>query len=481
MTDDPAMDLAVIGAGPAGMAAAVMAATHGLDVVVFDEAPMPGGQVYRALPAAFTVTDRAALGPDHAAAERLRSALAASGARLALGERVWNIGTGFSIGTAGVGRMQGWRAKAVLCATGATERIIPFPGWTTPGVIGLAGATILLKSQRMLPGRRTVVAGAGPLLYAVAAAIVKGGGQVAAVADLASFGEWLAALPALASRPDLLARGAAWRAALRRAGVTVLHRHAVVGVTGEAEVAEVVLRPVDAAGRALPGSAETRIAADSLAIGHGLIPGTEVTRLLRAAHDFVPERGGWIARQDGEGRTSVPGLYVAGDGAGIAGAAAAEHAGEVAALAVLRDLGRLSKEAADAAAAHPRGAMRRAHRFGNAMARMMAARSGLLDAITAETVICRCEDIDRGRIEETLDRGAVTLNQLKSWTRCGMGPCQGRICGDTAAALIAARTGDRAKVGQHTARLPLRPIPVAPIVAGFDYEARVPPPVVVPA
>ncbi|MCC7427407.1 MAG: FAD-dependent oxidoreductase [Alphaproteobacteria bacterium] len=476
---EEAIDLAVLGAGPAGMGAAIAAGGLGLSVRVFDEAERPGGQVYRALPPAFRVTDRASLGPDFAAGEALRGRFAASGAVLMAGHRVWNVATGFVVDTAAGGSLFRWRARGVIAATGAMERILPFAGWTTPGVIGLAAATILLKAQQMLPGRRTVVAGVGPLLYAVAASILKGGGQVAAVVDAASLGEWLSALPAMASRTDLLRRGAAWQLKIRRAGVPMLYRHAVRSVAGEGSVSAVTAGPVDAEGHPVAG-AERRFEADSLAVGHGLIPGTEVTRLLRARHDYISDRGGWVAAHDADGRTSVARLYVAGDGAGIAGAAAAEHSGTLAGLAAAHDLGALDGAAHAAASSHARAAWRKADRFGAAMAHMMRARPGLLDAATPGTVICRCEDVTRAQVDEMIAKGAATLNQLKSWTRCGMGPCQGRICADAAATLIAARTGDREAVGQHTARLPLRPLPIAPLVEGFDYEAEVAPPLLVP-
>ncbi|MDA0675449.1 MAG: NAD(P)/FAD-dependent oxidoreductase [Proteobacteria bacterium] len=463
------VDLMVLGAGPAGMGAAIEAAKAGVSVAIADESPAPGGQVYRSFLSGMKVTDAAALGPDYAIGSGLKAELAASGARPAFGERVWFVAPGFRIESVGAGGVSRWDAKAVVAATGTSERVVPVPGWTTPGVMGLAAATILLKAQRMVPGERTVVAGCGPLVTAVAAGIIKGGGKVAAMVDLAGQVDWLKALPAMMARPDLLARGLGWQAKIRAAGVAVLHRHAVVEIRGGDRVREVVLCPVDENWRPIRGR-ERVIEADAVALGHGLIPGTEVTRLLRAEHRFVEDRGGWIATRDDDMRTTVERLYVAGDGAGISGAAAAELEGRLAGLAAARDLGRLSPSEYAAKAAPLKAKLAKAERFGIQMSKMMTPKPGLLDAVTPETVVCRCEDVTRAEIEETVKAGAFEVNQLKSWTRCGMGPCQGRICGDTAARLVAGHVGGRENAGSWTARVPIRPVQLDELAGEFTYE-----------
>ena len=464
------VDLMVLGAGPAGMGAAIEAARAGVDVAIVDESPAPGGQVYRSFLPGMTVTDPAALGPDYALGSGLKAELAASRARAAYGERVWFVAPGFRIESVGRGGVSRWDARAVVAATGTSERVIPVPGWTTPGVMGLAAATILLKAQRMVPGARTVVAGCGPLVTAVAAGILKGGGQVAAMVDVAGVGDWLKALPAMLARPDLLARGLAWQAKVRLAGVAVLPRHAVVEVRGGDRVREVVVCPVDDDWRPLRGRERT-IEADAVALGHGLIPGTEVTRLLRAEHRFVEDRGGWIAVRDDAMRTTVEHLYVAGDGAGISGAAAAAVEGRLAGLAAAWDLGKLTAADYAVKAGPLKAALAKAQRFGIQMSKMMTPKAGLLDAVTPETVVCRCEDVTRGEIEDTVKAGAFEVNQLKSWTRCGMGPCQGRMCGDTAARLVAGLVGGRENAGAWTARVPIRPVVLSDIAPEEDYEA----------
>ena len=497
-------DLAVVGAGPAGVEAAVTAAGHGLDVVLLDELPAAGGQVYRAPPAPFPAGGG---GPDETAGNALRERLAASPVEAWAGSRVWSVldrsaldapdaldapgappleaEAGFPAGSAARFRLdtvgaEGHRsayAAALVLSPGAVERVVPFPGWTLPGVIGLAGATVLLKSQRLLPGRRVVVAGAGPLVPAVAAAIVKAGGTVVAVVDLAGPADWLRTLPRLGAMPRLLARGGGWLARIAGARVPVLFRHSVRLAEGGRELAAVTVAPVDAAGgwRAPPGDREERrFAADALAVGHGLAPATELGRLLRLRHRFSRPKGGWRPVADDWGRTSLPGCYVAGDGAGVLGAAAALRSGRIAGLAAAVDAGRIAPGAAAASIRPLRRAWARAARFGAALGGLGALRPAMVDAIPAHTIVCRCEDVTRGEIDDAIARGAVEVNQLKHFTRCGMGPCQGRTCGDVAAELLAARLADdpdegRRAAGQWTGRAPLRPVAMEEIVGRFEY------------
>ena len=464
-------DLIVVGAGPAGVEAALAASRAGVDTLIVDEARCAGGQIYRSLPETFLVRDEAALGPDHAAGEALRASLSASRVRTAFGYRVWRIAPDFTVEAAGADGAQRWRPRAVLAATGAYERVVPFPGWTRPGVLGLAAATILFKSQQVLPGQRIVVAGCGPLLAAVAVAILAAGGEVAAVIDLAGRGEWLSTLPALAARPDLLGRGLRWASTMRKAGVPLLFRHAVARVEGDDDaVTAIAVRPVGADGSPVAGAAERMIEADTLVVGHGLVPSTEISRVLRAKHVFRPERGGWIVDCDPSQRTSVPGLYACGDGTGISGAAAAALEGRIAGTTVAFDLEFIDRATYARDVREIRRALRPAARFGAAMARLMAPRPGLVDAIDPQTIVCRCEDVRRASIEDAIASGAFDLNQIKSWTRAGMGPCQGRLCGETIGALAAAHWGGRSAVGQWTGRLPLRPIPMAAIIGDYRYE-----------
>ncbi|MEM9012640.1 MAG: NAD(P)/FAD-dependent oxidoreductase [Pseudomonadota bacterium] len=382
------------------------------------------------------------------------------------GHRVWSVLRDddlWVLRTSHAGGLGQVEARALVLATGALERTVPVPGWTLPGVIGLAATTALLKEHWVLPGRRVVVAGCGPLLPYVAQAVLRGGGQVAAVADLNGLADWARAAGPVFSRPDLALRGAGWVARLLGAGVPVLRRTGVRAVEGSEAVEAVRLGPVGPDWAPIPGP-ERVIEADALCLGHGLRPATEATRMLGARHVWDPPEGGWRPEVDTVGRTSVPFLYATGDGAGIQGAAAAPLRGQAAAVAVAEDLGR-----AGAGGPAP-SAIQRAARFGRAMTALTVPRPGLLAQITPETVVCRCEGLTRARIEAEIAGGATRPGALKSGTRAGMGPCGGRYCADVTEMLAAALTGrPRAEIGQGSGRPPLRPLPLAPVAEGFDY------------
>ncbi|MEQ7921335.1 NAD(P)/FAD-dependent oxidoreductase [Xanthomonas sp. WHRI 1810A] len=462
MTD---FDLIVLGAGPAGINAALAASGAGLSVAIVDENGAAGGQVYRA-PAVFDASDDS---PEATAGHALRAALDKSAVKTYFGYSAWAVTADFQVDAVGPAGPICIRSTALIVAAGTTERVVPFEGWTTPGVIGLAAATILLKSQKVLPGKTTLVAGCGPLLAAVAAGILKAGGTVAGIADLASPADWARATPALLSRPDILRQGVKWALAIRRARVPLHTRHTLVSVVPDGPQLRAVLAPCDSAGRPVAG-AHKSLLVDCVTVGHGLTPSTDITRLLRAEHHYSRASGGWVAKTDAYGLTSRERLYVVGDGAGIAGAAAAAHHGALAGLACA--LFQLPDRSAQLGAAlkttqtlHARSA-----RFGRSMARLMALRPGHVDSISPDTIVCRCEDVTRAEIDAACDAGARDVNQLKAWTRCGMGPCQGRTCGDVAAEIVAAHHHTaRDQVGIFSARTPLRPLSVAALTGDFVY------------
>ncbi|MBM3573580.1 MAG: FAD-binding protein, partial [Alphaproteobacteria bacterium] len=269
----------VIGGGPAGMAASVTIAAVGHSVLLVDEAAAPGGQVYRAT---FPGLDA---GPVQGDADRRlgdawRARLRGSAVQVASGHVVWEVGEGFRVSALGSNGSVSWRARALVAATGTTERVVPFKGWTTPGVFGLAAATVMLKAQMTLPGQNVVVAGVGPLLAAVAYKIVTSGGRVAAIVDLSSASDWLGRLPAMATRPDLLARGLMWMVRLLRAGVPTYWRSTISAAHGAARVEAVDIVPVDGDRRPIPGRQPISVPCDALVIGHGLVPQTDVTGMI---------------------------------------------------------------------------------------------------------------------------------------------------------------------------------------------------------
>lgn len=457
-------DLIVLGAGPAGASAAMMAAAKGLRVALFDENAAAGGQVYRAP----IMSDVKMDGAEFRAGETLRDALSRSGVCTFLGHAVWAVTGDYRVDALGPNGAISCATTALLVATGTTERVVPFEGWTLPGVIGLAAATILLKSQRTLPGKTTLVAGCGPLLAAVAGNTLKAGGEVKAIVDIASRGEWLDTAAALLSRPAIFKQSLHYGLPILRARIPLYSRHTLVKVSIHGEQLLAELAPCDASARPIVGPRK-QILVDCVAVGHGLTPSSDITRLLHAKHHYSREAGGWVAQTDEKGQTSRERLFVAGDGAGIRGAAAAIEQGKRVGLACV-DIIR-GNNASEAEADGLTRAWQHAARFGQKMAAMIALREGHVKCIPPETVVCRCEDVTRAEIEQACEAGARDVNQLKAWTRCGMGPCQGRTCGDIAAELLATKLGvSRESVGIFSPRTPLRPLTISDMTGDYDYS-----------
>lgn len=463
-------DLIVIGAGPAGANAAITANAHGVDVHLFDEAPKAGGQVWRA-PIDDIPGDNT---PEAREGTALRDRLAASGVTVHTGQRVWSVLTKtdgeFQVDSLGSEGPMTVQAPRLVAATGAYERIVPFKGWTLPGVMGLAAATVLLKSHGVVPGERPVIAGAGPLLLAVADGMLDADVTPLAIIDLDSRVDWLMRLPALLTRPNLAACGAWWAARVRKAGVPILHRHAVSAVDGHDQMTRVTVSPVDSSGAFTAGD-DTHFDADALLVGHGLTPGSDIPRLLgaRMRHDAL--RGGYVPELDAFGRTSIDGLFAIGDGAGIRGADAAVVAGQACGLVVAHEAAHLDTIRFEREVTPLRKACNRQNRFSDAIGGALALREGQVASVPDSAIVCRCEDITRGEIEAAGDAGARDVNQLKHFTRTGMGPCQGRMCGEVAASLLARHLGvERQAVGTFTARPPLRPVAMGELTGSFSYD-----------
>ncbi|MEV4614738.1 NAD(P)/FAD-dependent oxidoreductase [Kitasatospora sp. NPDC049258] len=429
-------DLAVIGAGPGGLAAAVTAADLGLSVALLDAGGRPGGQYYR----------HPAPGLRAARPERLHhgwSAFAGLSRRLRehighrrigylSGHHVWtaepgapwrlHATTGRDAGDAAV-----LRARAVLLATGAYERQLPFPGWTLPGVVTAGGAQAMLKSSLVLPGRRIVVAGSGPLLLAAASSLVTAGAEVPAIVEAGTYLGYARGLPTLLGNPAKLVEGAGHGARLLRHRVRLRRASAVVEVHGNDRVTGVTVARLDRDWRPVPGTGR-RIDCDAVAVGHGLIPQIELATELGADTRVIPD-GTVALRVDAEQRTSLPGLWAVGETCGVGGADLALAEGVLAAHAV-------------AGRAAPPGVARRRDRR-RAFAELMAAAHrpapGWTQWLTPQTEVCRCEEVPAGRIREAVEElGATDARTVKLLTRAGMGWCQGRMCG----AAVACLSGD---------------------------------------
>lgn len=458
-------DVAIVGAGPAGGNAALAAAQHGLRVLLLDEQPAAGGQVWRAKSSAILAAPAT---EESTAGTSLRNRLAQSCVTHLRGARVWQMSQdgGWKLEVLQGGSSETYTAKKLVLATGAREYVQPVPGWTTPGVIGLAGATALFKQNLRAPGQRTMVCGTGPLVFYVASEIRRLGGTVAAVITPNARMDWARATPALLRRPALLARGALWVADLKLAGVPIYWQHAVTGVDGDTEVTAVEFAPLSHDWT--PEASREVIHADSLCLGNGLIPQIEAAQMLGVPLTHDAQLGGWVPRAAPDGVTDIAGLYLCGDGAGIRGAEAAVHQGTLTGLRIAADMGFDTSTARDST----RALWVRAARFGRAMTALSIPRAGLAQLSTDDTVVCRCEGITKAGITQETTHGAGSCNAVKSGLRAGMGPCGGKFCQTAVAQIICTETGqDVAHVAPPTARPPLCPVPLDAAAGAFDYDA----------
>jgi NADPH-dependent 2,4-dienoyl-CoA reductase/sulfur reductase-like enzyme len=304
----------------------------------------------------------------------------------------------------------------------------------------------------------------------VAYAIVKAGGNVSAIVDLSSKSEWVRVFPKMLSRPDLLLQGMKWLWKLKNEGIKIYNGYTVTKSEKDNDRLAITIAPFNHSGVNTDPKFQKLVEGECLAIGHGLIPSTEITRLLKAKHKYDLLKGGWVPVIDDEFRTSIPNVFIAGDASGISGAFSAVHKGRIAGLSALRDLNMISLKESKHKINNERNLLNKTENFGQAAAYLMRSRPELIKTITAETIVCRCEDVFRAEIDETIVSGAVDMNQLKAWTRCGMGPCQGRTCADSIEAILTSVVGSRELAGQWTGRAPLRPIPIEQIIGDYSYS-----------
>jgi NADPH-dependent 2,4-dienoyl-CoA reductase/sulfur reductase-like enzyme len=453
MTD---ADLAIVGAGPAGLAAACTAAELGLRVVVIDEQAEPGGQIYRGVErvAATRSSHLALLGEDYseglALVRRFRAAKVDYRPRTA----VWQIDRDLTVHLRGPEGIQNIVFKQILISTGALERPMPVPGWTLPGVMTCGAAQILLKSAALVPEGRVVLAGAGPLLYLIASQLTRAGAAPALVLETAT--DWRSALrhaPGFLLAPGYLSKGLSMMGTLRAAGVTIRRGVTDLSLSGSNRVERVAYRWKKAM-REEP--------ADLVLLHQGVVPELNLASSLRCEYAWDERARCFRPRLDEWGASSAAGVSIAGDAGGIIGAKASELSGAIAALGIAHALGRISAQERGRRAAPLRAAIRqhlRARPFLDAYYRPAQEAVAPRDP---GTIVCRCEEVRAGEIRELVAvQNCPGPNQMKAFTRCGMGPCQGRLCGLTVTELIAETRGvPQQEAGYYRIRPPVKPVTV---------------------
>ncbi len=465
---DQGTDLLVIGGGPAGLAAASIAAEAGLDVVLVDERGKLGGQYYKQPPDAFAVNDALVdrqLRRGRAMTRRVQE----SGARVLSGVTIWAASGPTEVMGLGHTASYVFRPKRLIIATGAYDQAVPMPGWTLPGFMTTGAAQTLLRAYQVAPGRRVVISGNGPLNVQLAAELTRAGVTIVALAELASApgvrsAPHLAAM--LGNAPDLLRDGLGYLRTLRRAGVSILYGHSVVAASGSEGVARATVARIDGSGRPVPGT-ECVLDADAVCVGFGFLPSSDVARALGCRHRYDERRGHLVTVRDRLGRTTIDGVAVVGDGGGIGGARVAVAQGVLAGVDAARCLGAGESRARAREARRAERTLRRQQRFQRALWALYDAPLIGDRLARDDTQICRCEEVTRATIHQAIDDGVRSLGALKRVTRAGMGLCQGRYCAGIVAGMLPAR--DRRATDEldfFAPRAPFKPVRIGAVAPG---------------
>jgi NADPH-dependent 2,4-dienoyl-CoA reductase/sulfur reductase-like enzyme len=458
-------ELAVIGAGPAGMAAGIGAAELGIDTVVLDEQATPGGQIYRSI-GETPLRNPAILGEAYWRGAPLVEAFHASAVQYVPQATVWSVSREGEIGVSVGGSARMLSAKRVILATGALERPFPIQGWTLPGVMTAGAAQILLKSAAMVGSGRVLLAGTGPLLWLLAAQYLRAGGMLTAILETVPRGNVGRSLPFLPGflRSSYFREGFELVAEVRRRAHLVRSVIAL-GASGGNRLTDVTYRTA--------GGLEVTLRADTLLLHQGVVPNVNLALAIGCKHVWNETQLCFVPVLDAWGQSSVGTVAIAGDGGGIAGAVAAEQRGRLAALDAAHRLGRIDAASRDRMAASHRGALREAQRGRGFLDRLFrpAERFRLP---RGQTLVCRCEEVTARQVRDAAALERIGPNQLKAFLRCGMGPCQGRLCGLTVTEMLADAHGVTPdEIGYYRLRPPVKPITIGELASLPKTEADI--------
>jgi NADPH-dependent 2,4-dienoyl-CoA reductase/sulfur reductase-like enzyme len=452
-------DLIIIGAGPAGMAAAIEARQSGLNVLVLDEQPAPGGQIWRGIERNGDGRTAKILGAAYQAGKGVVQAFRASGASYLPCAQVWNIDAEpghFVVFANYRDAARSFSARHVLLATGAHERPVPFEGWTLPGVMTVGAAQIMLKSARQIPDAPIWVVGSGPLPLLYMTQLIAAGGKIGGYIDTTPDDAMRRALPALVRNAALLKgagdllKGLAWQNQVRRSGAVEVRGGRLLAALGKDRLVGLHFR--DAEGQS------HRVSATHLIVHEGIVPSIHIPLSLRCEMEWNHRNACLQPRTDAWGELSQSRLFTAGDGAAIGGAEAARHYGRLAAMRIVQQVRATSDQILEGKARPVRAALENARILRPFIEVMYEPRQST-ERLPDEVILCRCENVTVGTVRALAAEGASDPNQIKAFTRCGMGPCQGRQCNYTVSRVIAetyALSADR--VGLFRVRPPLKPL-----------------------
>ena len=468
-------DFVIIGGGPGGIAAAIKAAQAGVNVTLLDENERPGGQVFRQFEKGFKVADPDALGPDFIEGQELLHQFNSlrDKIRYMNNTLVWGIFEDRTLALARNETSSSLGFKHLLVATGAYDRPVPFPGWTLPGVFTAGGAQKLVKSERVLPGQRILLAGTGPLQLVLADEIIKAGGKIEAILEAGNVGKnWLQGLIGIWGNWDFLIEGMRYLRSIQKAGVSLLRSHIILEARGDGQVEEAVIAKVDKNWRPRLNTARS-VKVDTICLGYGLVSSTELTMLAECEHKYDIKQGGYIPLRKANMETSVPGIYAVGDGAGVAGRKVAIEEGRIAGISVASALGYISRAKASQQIRPYHKRLSKINRFRKVLDDISLPRAGLYELATDDTVICRCEDVTLKQLKAALADDTIQIKDFKRMTRMGMGPCEGRMCGPSTIEMMRHRLNATAEdVGCLKPRPSIKPVALGVLAANNTTSMR---------
>jgi NADPH-dependent 2,4-dienoyl-CoA reductase/sulfur reductase-like enzyme len=465
-------DVLIIGAGPAGLSAAKTASASGLEVLVIDERHSPGGQYFKQPGDGFDVI-KSNIDSQFSEGLELIRAAQECGAQFMFDATVWGTFGPHKIAVSVDGQTCAIRPKRLILSTGAYERAVPVPGWTLPGVLTTGAAQTLLRAYQTAPGKRVLIAGNGPLNLQVAYELFRAGVQVKTVAELAPspyLASPVAALKMAYFSPDLFLKGIQQLISLRVGGVPLRYRHALVAAQGDDKVSAAVIAKLDNTGNIIDGSQKT-LDVDAICVNYGFLPQSELARSLGCNFKFDAKSATLTAERDEDGRTNIKHVFIVGDAGSLGGAKVAMDQGALAGLAVAKDLKKPDKQQTNIS--KYRKTLRRHWRFQEALWRVFNAPCLTTQLAEEDTLICRCEEIDKQTIERCFNDRSTSITEIKRTTRAGMGRCQGRYCTTLLAALTNEISGSKITADDLFApRAPFKPISLAELSGNYGNELK---------
>lgn len=461
-------DIAVVGAGPAGLAAAVTAAEHGMNVVLIDAGGQPGGQYWRHPDERYIVDDESHGHHGWKVFTSLRNRLHIQQQHGRINyqtrrqvwfveqpendEAPWQLHTISTVeGIITDSMPNRIRARRLVLCPGGYDRQLPIPGWDLPGAMAAGGVQSLIKGNRTIAGRRAVVAGTGPFLLPVAVGLADAGVEVVAICEAGNLTGWAKNFLGAAQMPSKAAEGAEYVSALLKHRIPYKPLTVVSSIEGDGQVQAATLSRVNVDGSLRAGT-EQSVEVDLVATGWGFTPSMELIQAVGAETKLDVDES-LVAVVDDLQHSSVDRVYIAGEATGVGGAVMAVAEGELAALSATKDsriqvpTSRINKL---------KGIIRRSAAFAKSMHSAHPVPDKWMDWITDDTIICRCEEVVYSEVCHARDDLAASeARALKLLARPGMGWCQGRICG-FACAKISAHSEQRELVPMDLAQISKR-------------------------